>query len=217
MNKKLILSSLILAFGVLLSPLFAQTTNIDGNEILKKAATAYKDDGTVTLDFTMTSKQKDDNESYEEEGKATMVGQKFKIIIPQATIWFDGETQWVYVADSDEVNITNPEDSELRTMNPEFLFDTAKSGYQIMNSRETDLNGQQAYLIEMKPNKMNDLADINIVVSKKDYRVMEITIIDNDAENKFTVKNYKTQIDQAPNFYKFNPDDYPDAEIVDLR
>lgn len=45
-----------------------------------------------------------------------MKGNKFKIEIPDAITWFDGTTQWVYIKDTDEVNITNPTGDELQAI-----------------------------------------------------------------------------------------------------
>ena len=47
----------------------------------------------------------------------------------QASVWFDGKTQWTYVKGNDEVNVSNPTESELASINPYHFIYMYQNGY----------------------------------------------------------------------------------------
>ena len=71
--------------------------------ILDKAAATVSNPGGVQAHFQMISKQFGTT-----NGEIAVKGKKFHATTPDATIWFDGKTQWTYMKGNDEVNISNP-------------------------------------------------------------------------------------------------------------
>ena len=68
--------------------------------ILDKAAATVSNPGGVQAHFQMISKQFGTT-----EGEIAVKGNKFHATTPDATIWFDGKTQWTYMKGNDEVNM----------------------------------------------------------------------------------------------------------------
>ncbi len=51
-------------------------------------------------------------------GSICLKDDKFLLETEGMTTWFDGRTQWSYLASSDEVNVSEPTPEELQGINP---------------------------------------------------------------------------------------------------
>ena len=94
---KLLLGVLLLLFAV---PMSAQQP--DAKNILERTAEAFRKAGGVKLAFTVNEQQG----SY--AGVLYLEGEKFVVETEGMKTWFDGHTQWSYVASADEVNVSEP-------------------------------------------------------------------------------------------------------------
>jgi outer membrane lipoprotein-sorting protein len=68
--------------------------------VLDKAAAAVSNKSGVSADFTMTGLNGTTH------GTIVVKGKKFHATTPQASIWFNGKTQWTYLTRNDEVNVS---------------------------------------------------------------------------------------------------------------
>ena len=53
------------------------------------------------------------------QGSVILAGSSYTMITPQMRAWFDGRTQWTLINSSKEVNVTEPDRSELMSTNPD--------------------------------------------------------------------------------------------------
>ena len=117
---KLLLGVLLLLFAV---PMSAQQP--DAKNILERTAEAFRKAGGVKLAFTVNEQQG----SY--AGVLYLEGEKFVVETEGMKTWFDGHTQWSYVASADEVNVSEPTQEELQTLNPYAWLSLYKQGYRL--------------------------------------------------------------------------------------
>ncbi|WP_165020971.1 LolA family protein [Dysgonomonas sp. ZJ279] len=210
-------------FKLLLLFLFAASINNmsaqDARAILDKASDAYNKAGGVTANFTFDTKDAKASATYSYDGKAYMKGNKFKIEIPDGITWFDGKTQWVYVKDTEEVNISNPSGDELQGISPSALFNIYKTGFNLVYKGEKKVNAKSVLEVEMTPTKKgSDVTKIIVQIDKATSIFSKITIIDKSGmQNILSIKNYQTGVNLADTMFSFDKKDYPRAEIVDLR
>lgn len=186
--------------------------------ILDKASEAYNKTGAVTANFTLDTKDLKAKQTYSYDGRVSMKGNKFKIEIPDAITWFDGTTQWVYVKDTEEVNISNPTGEELQAISPSVLFSIYKKGFKLMHKGVKRINGKTVDEIELIPQKKGgEFTKIIVEVDQANNLFSKITITDKAGlQNIVTIKNYQKGT-LADNLFQFNKNEYPRAEIVDLR
>lgn len=191
----------------------------DAKSILDKASDSFLQSGGATIKFTLNTKEVKSTQIYSQDGTAYMKGDKFKIEIPGAITWFDGKTQWVYIEDNEEVNISNPTGSELQAISPSVLFSLYKTGYDLKYKGEKSLKEKTVMEIEMKAqHKKNQLQKIIVSVNKTDNTFAQITLYDNNGmENTLIVNKYTATNSFTDSFFVFDKEEYPDAEIVDLR
>ena len=101
--------ALALALAIITAmPINAQTAK----EVLDKTAATVSNKGGAQASFTISG------QSMNASGTIAIKGKKFHATTAQATIWFDGKTQWTYMKNNDEVNISNPTESQLAAINP---------------------------------------------------------------------------------------------------
>ena len=82
-------------------------------QVLDKTAAALSNKGGVTASFSITGKNIGTT-----SGKISVKGRMFQATTPQAIVWFNGKTQWTYMKNQQEVNVSNPTEAELQAINP---------------------------------------------------------------------------------------------------
>lgn len=187
--------------------------------ILDKASETYNNAGGVTATFTLDSKDTKAKSTYSYDGKAYMKGNKFKIEIPDAITWFDGTTQWVYIKDTEEVNVSTPTGEELQAISPSVLFNIYKKGFNLNYKGEKHISGKLLQEIDLTPQKKgSEFTKITVLVNKASNTFWRITLTDKvGIENILTIKNYQTGTLIQDSTFQFNAKDYPRVEIIDLR
>ncbi|MDR0823970.1 MAG: outer-membrane lipoprotein carrier protein LolA [Prevotella sp.] len=187
--------------------------------ILDKASEAYNKAGGINVTFTLDTKDAKSKTTYSYDGKVFMKGDKFKLEIPDAITWFDGKTQWVYVKDTEEVNISNPTGEELQGISPSVLFSIYKKGFNLTYKGEKRVGGKTVQEIELTPQKKNaDITKIMVQIDKVANTFSKITLIDKAGlENALFIKTYQQGVNIPDTTFSFNKKNYPKVEIVDLR
>ena len=191
----------------------------DARTILDQALSAYTKAGGMTVTFSLDTKDTKANHTYSQDGTAWMKADKFKIELPEAITWFDGKTQWTYIKNTEEVNITNPTGKELQAISPSVLFSIYKNGFDLKYKGEKNVKGKAVQIIELTAqDKKADLKKILVEINKADKNFSKIVLYDtNEMENTLTINSYQQSANLGDNTFTFDKADFPDAEIVDLR
>ena len=196
--------------GILLFHLFtllpcnvsAQTAK----SVLDKAASTVTMKEGVKADFKMTGSMGSTS------GTIIIKGKKFHATTPQASIWFDGKTQWTYMKDNDEVNISNPTEAQLQAINPYNFLNLYKKGYDAtLNS-----NGNSHIVHLTASTASSKIKELFITVDKKSYHPTQVKLLQGKKWTIFDITNMKKQSSNDAEF-RFNAKDFPHAEIIDLR
>lgn len=191
----------------------------DARVVLDKVSNAYNDKSGYEMTFTLNTIDNPAKTTYTHDGKAYLKGDKFKIIVPDGTTWFDGKTQWLYLDGSDEVNISEPTGEELLNISPIAMLNMYKSGFKLNHKGEDIRNGKTLILIEMVPQqKKSEIESMELKVDKQNYFLAEIVIEGKDKiDNQLIIHNTRKTDWLSDNYFIFNEKDYPDVEIIDLR
>jgi outer membrane lipoprotein-sorting protein len=175
--------------------------------ILDKAAAIVSNPSGVKAHFQMISKQFGST-----NGEIAVKGNKFHATTPDATIWFDGKTQWTYMKGNEEVNVSNPSESELQSINPYNFINIYKKGFKL--SSKTVGN---SYEVHLKPtDKSRKIQEMYIIVDKNTYHPTHVKMLRKDKWSVIIISQLKaTNLSDA--MFQFNAKDFPQAEIIDLR
>ena len=194
----------ILSVILLLS---AGTMAQSARSILDKAAATISNPGGVKAHFQMISKQMGNT-----CGEIAVKGSKFQATTPGATIWFDGKTQWTYMKDNEEVNVSNPTEAELQSINPYNFINIYKKGFMLTS--KTVGNFYEVHLLPTS--KKRNIEEMYIIVDQKTYHPTHVKMCRKGKWSVILISQLKATT-LSDDIFQFNAKDFPKAEIIDLR
>ncbi|MBP3843721.1 MAG: outer-membrane lipoprotein carrier protein LolA [Prevotella sp.] len=174
-------------------------------QVLDKTAGIISNKSGVTASFNISSQQYGKT-----SGTISIKGRKFHADTKEAKVWFDGKTQWTYVKQNDEVNVNTPTAADLQAINPYNFIYMYKQGYTATMTK----NGQN-FVVTLKA-KGKSIQEMVITISQKSYVPSQIRMLQNKQWTTIHVNGFK-QTNLAESTFRFNPKQYPNAEIIDLR
>ena len=174
--------------------------------VLDKAAGTITAQSGVKANFKMTTANGSTS------GIIAIKGKKFYATTPQAKVWFDGKTQWTYLKNNDEVNVSNPTEAQLQAINPYNFINIYKRGYTYtMNTAGSD------YVIHlMASNADRKIKELFISVNKKSYQPKQVKMLQGKKWTTFDINSIKKE-NIPDSQFRFNAKDFPKAEVIDLR
>ena len=174
-------------------------------QVLDKTAGIISNKNGVTASFNISSQQYGKT-----SGTISIKGRKFHANTKEAKVWFDGKTQWTYVKQNDEVNVNTPTAADLQAINPYNFIYMYKQGYTATMTK----NGQN-FVVTLKA-KGKSIQEMVITISQKSYVPSQIRMLQNKQWTTIHVNGFK-QANLAESTFRFNPKQYANAEIIDLR
>lgn len=197
------------------------TLTAAGQTSAKKVLDATADKLTRNGDIQLSFKA-DQFTSGQQNGSAfgnmQISGNKFKITTPDMITWYNGQTQWSYVLNNEEVNISTPTEEDQQNINPYAFVNIYKKGYNY-SMRETTLRGKACYEVTLiAQDKKSSLPTIILDIEKSN-RVPLCVRLQHDAQTwtRITIQSYEDKQSFPANHFEFNRHDFPQAEIIDLR
>lgn len=194
--------SLILLTCLLTLSAGAQTAQ----QILDKTAAVVGRKGGASASFTITS-GKDVNTS----GTVAIKGKKFFAATPEAKVWFDGKTQWTYMKSTNEVNVSNPTQSQQMSMNPYTFINIYKTGYN-MTAKNIGA-GYEVHLVAQ--NQKRTVQEMYITVSRT-YQPTRVRMRQGKSWTNISISNFQAK-NQSDATFRFPSKDFATAEVIDLR
>ena len=183
----------------------AQKDN-EARKVLDKTAAIVGNKGGALANFKLTS-----GKIGTINGTISIKGNKFYARTSKATVWFNGKTQWSYLPSTNEVNVSNPNESQQAAMNPYTFINMYKSGYKLsMNKVGHDY---QVHLVAEKGNK--GIPEIYVLVDAT-YMPKQVKMKRGGEWSTITISNFQ-QKNLSDHLFSFNSKDFPSAEVVDLR
>ena len=176
-------------------------------EVLDKAAQAVSNKQGISAKFNISGPNFSPT-----NGTIYVKGKKFQATTSVATIWFDGKTQWTYMKDNNEVNVSNPSESELQALNPYNFINIYKKGFNY--TMTTKGNSYEVHLTAT--DKKRSIQEMYITVSKSGYVPTQVKMKQKKGWTTINISNLKAS-KLSDSMFRFNTKDYPHAEVIDLR
>ena len=180
-------------------------TDAKAAEVLDKVLEDLSDNG-IRADFEGS-----------ETGFLLLKGEKFYLNNGNVQSWYDGKTQWSYVADAEEVNISHPTQEELQGMNPYLILMRYQTDFNYTYKGNQMRNGVKGHEIILTPKHSGQQESVWIFVSKA-YHPLAMKIERNGQTlSEINVTSYRTDQKLEDGMFKFNRSLFPNAEIIDMR
>ncbi|MCK4676588.1 MAG: outer membrane lipoprotein carrier protein LolA [Bacteroidales bacterium] len=181
---------------------------------LKEKTQSYK---TIKMIFSysLDNENEDIHESF--DGELLLKGNKYRLSIAGQEVICDGESTWTYIQDAEEIQINSIEDDD-EALTPNNLFTSYYDNYKSKFNKEYEENGRTIQVIDLTPLEGKSYSKIQLLLIKETLHFDSFIIYDKNG-NLFTYK----VIEFIPNMviddekFVFNAEDYPDAEVIDMR
>ncbi len=208
MNKLFTISLLVLSTSI-----FAQDQV--AKDVLDKLSTTTKFYKNMTVSFDFILENKSQNISETQSGLLVLEGDNFRLEMEGQTIINDGEIQWRYLADMNEVQIME-HDPEDEMMSPNKLFTIYEEGYKYNYVSASSEKGKRLQLIELFPEESGAFMKINLAVDAAKNQIHSIIMHDKHGGTyTYLVKSFKSNTEVKP--FTFNSSEFPNVEVIDLR
>lgn len=202
---------------ILLLPGFGLKAQNSADELLKSVIDKTKSYQTMEVDFEYKMLNRDAGIDETKTGKVFIKGDAYKLEMAGQSVYSDGKTVWTYLQESEEVMVSDVNTGE-ESITPSNILTSYYNEYKIsfQNHKENAAKGYKT--VELKPESGKKFSKIQIVIDDKKLQIVSFNIFDNGG-NEFTYLINKLQHDKiiADHFFVFNPSDFPDVEVVDMR
>ena len=202
---------LIIIFSIFQLNSFGQDDK--SNEILKQLSANTKSYTfmDVDFDFNFINITQEINEN--QKGNIKISNNKFRLDLNEQIVISDDSTQWIYLKESNELQIMEF-DSEDEMLSPNKLFTIYENGYKNQYIELKDNN----HIIDLFPVESNEFKNIQLHINKDKIQLNKIILFDkNGGSFSYMITKLITNTNFDDNFFKFNTEEYPDLEIIDLR
>ena len=196
----------MICFLIIVMLLSVATYGQTAKSVLDKAAATITVKEGVKANFKMTASNGTTS------GTLLLKGRKFHATTPIAIVWFDGKTQWTYVKNNDEVNISTPTEAQLQAINPYNFINLYKQGYNATLNK----SGKDYVVHLTATDKSKKIQELFVTVNKANYHPTQVKLLQGKKWTVFDITDLKRQ-NIPDSQFRFNSKDFPNAEIIDLR
>lgn len=189
----------------------AAQENNEARQLLDRVADTFRQAGGVEIAFEVRAPEGTS------EGHIRLKGEKFRLDTEGITTWFDGRTQWTYLENSDEVNVSEPTAEELQSINPYAWLAVYKDGYTLKMGEQADPRLHKVVMTATR--RGSELQCLILYVDKQTLRPTKLSLVrrgDREAA-VVLVRSYRTGQTYDDALFAFDKRAYPTAEVIDLR
>ena len=184
-------------------------------DLLDRLSTTTQSYKNMKVDFDFIIENKNQNINEKQKGILVLQEEMFRLEMEEQIIINDGESQWIYLTDMNEVQIME-HDPEEQMMSPNKLFTIYEEGYKYTYVGAESEKGKRLQIIDLFPEESGAFMKVTLAVDAAKNQLHKITMLDkNGGTYTYLVTNFKSNTDVAP--FTFNADDYPGFEVIDLR
>ena len=185
-------------------------------EILNKVNTNTKSFTNINIDFDFIIENNDANIYETQKGNLFLEGKKYQLKLENQTIINNGDIQWIYLSDFNEVQIMNHFEDQ-NSINPEKIFTIYKEDYKKKYVGKIYEKKSTLHLIDLFPKESSSFIKINLTVNDEKEQIEKIIVFDKDGgKYSYIITSFTTDNSDLKPFI-FNVADYPGAEVIDLR
>ena len=194
-------------------PFFIFSQDNKAKSILDLLSNKTKSYSSIKAEFTNTFSNTITDLNESQSGTIYLKENAYKLELESQIIISDGETNWIYLIDEEEVNITEIDDEE-NELNPSKIFTIYEDGYNYKFINE----GSNVYQINLIPKESSPFSKVELFINKHKMQISSFNMIDKQGSNyKYTIDSFETNIEFNNDFFIFNTKEYPEVEVIDLR
>ena len=149
-------------------------------------------------------------------GSIILSKDKYKLDLPDNTVWFNGETSWSYLPAEKEVTITRADKKDHSFQNrPSAIFTMYKNGYKYRLIEESP----DYYIVDLYPEDIkSDLMRVRVSIGKPGLNLARLEYKGKDGVViTLHVLEYNLKLKTDPDTFVFQTDRFKGIEVIDTR
>jgi outer membrane lipoprotein-sorting protein len=215
--KNILIPGLLVAYSLFA----AAQQDSQAKQILDEVSQKARSYKTISADFIFSMENEEMDISEQNEGTIKLKGQKYMVELPDigVKVYSDGETLWNYMEDGNQVTISYIEDGGSELMDPSTVFTIYEKGFRAKHVGEKTEGNRTFHQIELYPdNEEYEVSKILLSIDKSDKMIKSALLHGTDGNlYGIEVKNMDTTAELPDSYFRFDPKDYDDLEIIDFR
>ncbi|MCH5230808.1 MAG: outer-membrane lipoprotein carrier protein LolA [Muribaculaceae bacterium] len=156
------------------------------------------------------------NSGYSGSGSILSSGNKFKVTMPDAEVWYNGKDLYTYNKRAGETTVVVPSPEELAESNPLAYVTSARNKYNVTFStvKKTD-----RYVLELTPKVKNgDIKRITLTLKKADFSPEKIVVEPKSGSPvSAEITSFKINVTTASSEFEYPKSKFSEIELIDLR
>lgn len=187
--------------------------------ILDQLAEKTRKAPSVSIDFTIIMSDLKDDFREEFDGTLVMKGDKYRLSVMGMESWFDGSSTYTFMADVNEVIISDPDEEGGLMANPSGFFNIYHDEFRYKLAGELTRDGKRVYEIDLHPIDINqNFHTVKLFINQHDTSLNSAVIAAKDGNRyTFLVNSFDNTINLPESYFVFNKSDYPGLEVIDMR
>ncbi|WP_199140741.1 LolA family protein [Pedobacter sp. ASV12] len=215
--KKILLAFLTIGvFGVTAQ---AQTDS-KAKEILAAVSKKYRSYDVVKTDFTFTLNNAQAKVKETQQGTLYVKANanKYKVAMTNQDLISDGKSQWTYLKNDKEVQVSNVDNSG-DAINPAKIFTIYEKGFKYIYTGESKVGGKVYQMIDLSPiDVKKNVFKIRLSIDKASKQITNVVIFEKNGNTyTYNVKTFSPNVKVPETTFAFDAKKYPGVEVVDLR
>ncbi len=169
----------------------------------------------ANLSYTMVNVEMGIDEK--KSGLIFVQGDSYRIEMEGQIIISDGKTIWTFLKDSDEVMVSNVDETE-ESVSPTQILTKYNEEYDAKYGLEKKYQNTSLQEICLKPKDRKNFEKMSVVVNASKLSLESFSVYDING-NVFTyhIIDLKPDIDLPQDTFTFDYSKYPDVEVIDMR
>jgi outer membrane lipoprotein carrier protein len=184
--------------------------------ILERFADKAMKAPSVLIKFNLVTVNQTDNTNDTLTGSVILNKDKYKLDLPDNTVWFNGETSWSYLPAEKEVTITKADkrDNSFQSR-PSLIFSMYKKDYKSRLIEEKS----DSYIIDLYPEDIkSDLLRVRLTIGKSNLNLISLEYKKKDGViSTLYVAEYDLKLKPDQETFVFQPAKYKGVEVIDMR
>lgn len=215
--KKILLSLMMLTASVVT---VSAQTDAKAKAILAEVSKKYRSYNIVKTDFTFTLENQQAKVKETQQGTLFVKANanKYKVVMTNQDLISDGKSQWTYLKNDQEVQVTNV-DNSADAINPAKIFTVYEKGFKYQYTGDKKVGSKVYQMIDLSPtDAKKPFYKVRLSIDKAAKQIANVLIFDKNG-NRYTynVKTFVPNVKVPETTFAFDAKKYPGVEVVDLR
>ena len=205
--------TLFLLLAMFQLPLFAQEAAVDASAVLDKALAGLKKSLPVRMDYDYEVFDVDGEQLQSDKGIIYIDNNRYALLMQDMKVWCDGEVQWSYMREVDEIYVTDADSDEAQNLSPLYIMEYYREGCSASAVSEGG-----AVAVTLKSMSGGDVESVQLFIRESDYRLVSM-VISMPGQGSVLVKldGYVANCGVGDKVFKCPVDEFAGCEIIDMR